>query len=513
MVRRLRVLDAASRAEREWRTLKRPVIALLIVLFMWLSPSAASAATPLAEWGTFTSHLEAATSADDPNNAVTEIDQARALLEIVFVAAAPEARGEGRQIERTLAAARLAAASGDSESLLIETELARTRTFSLVSEAFITAVESDRPKQADAWLAIIAEELDLGPNDNLVRTMGSYQAGNEEARQDLVPGLMAHLVSRVTDHTDQALAAADPDSLEANGVRARIETAAGIGYFHAARSMVEEELGIEESARVLGLLHKLRDAVTDRDFSAATQAGEAVKYELSSIGLVTEIAGPALVKEITQITAILTDASRQADARQLNSATDLTEKAWVAFTKIEPQIRRHDTVRYISIEKHFTALRSGADAPRLRELRTLFLETAEVISGTMDAADASLTERLFTGFERIQPLLFAFLALLATYPLYLVAKAFSWRQRAWRNISLFIMIAAVPVFMEAIGRLGVELGVESLQAFSFTANEYAKMVWAFLVLAGLLFAIAGLRELNAEPDVPVLGVKPPKRKP
>ena len=512
MVRRLRVLNAASHAEREWRTLKRPVIALLITLFMWLSAGPASAATPLAEWGAFTSHLEAATSAEDPNNAVLEIDHARTLLEVVFLAAVPEARGEGRQIERTLAAARLAAASGDPESLLIETELARTRTFSLVSEAFIDSVESDRPKQADAWFAIIAEELDLGPNNDLVRKMGLYQAGDKKARQDLTLGLMAHIVSKVTDQTDQALAAADPNNLETDGVAPRMEAVAAIGYFHAARSMVEEELGIEESARIMGLLHKLLDAVTDKDFSAATHAGEAVKYELSSIGSVTEIAGPALIKEITRITAILTDASRQADARQLNSATNLTENAWVAFTKIEPQIRRHDAVRYISIEKHFVALRSEADAPRLRELRTLFLETAEVISGTMDAADASLAERLFTGFERIEPLLFAFLALLATYPLYLVARAFPWRQRAWRNISLFIMIAAVPVFMEAIGRLGVELGIESLQAFSFTANEYAKMVWAFLVLAGLLFAIAGLRELNAEPDVRVLGAKLPKRK-
>ena len=492
--------------------LKRPVIALLITLLMWLSASPAGAATPLAEWGAFTNHLEAATSSDDPNYAVTGIDHARTLLEVVFVAAAPEARGEGRQIERTLAAARLAAASGDSESLLIETELARTRTFSLVSEAYIAAVESDRPEQANTWFAVIAEELDLGPNNNLVRTMSSYQAGDKEARQGLIPGLMAHLLAKISDQTDQTLAAADPSNLKTDGVRARMEAAAGIGYFHAARSMVEEELGIEESARIMGLLHKLLDAVTDKDFSAATHAGEAVKYELSSIASVTEIAGPALVKKITRITAILTDASRQAEAKRLGSASDLTEKAWAAFIKVEPQIRRHDAVRYISIEKHFTALRSEADAPRLRELRTLFLEVAEVISGTMDAADASLAERLFTGFERIEPLIFAFLALLATYPFYLVARAFSWKQRALRNISLFIMIAAVPVFMEAIGRLGVELGVESLQAFSFSANEYAKMVWAFLVLAGLLFAIAGLRELNADPDVEVLGVKLPKRK-
>lgn len=487
---------------------------LLLAFALLISPANAALADyqPTAsDWVVFKQEMDKARellkkSKDDAKQQLRETKQ---MYENKFKDNAVASNSIKSQIDSAWAAALDAAQNGNELKLAIETEIIEKVTLAFVYSTFKAKLK-ESSNQAWGWFTIMASQLKLNSNHEMVKEMEQLRnksAVTEKDTNKVVNGLAVLLVNKVAEEVDEALEAAKPKNGSPDLAEAQIKAAEALGYFQSIKSFSEQKLGYKDTALLEGLLNQIKNQIADNNIAKASQAAEVLKEELEELGPTTKMAGEEFTKTINEIKNILTHAEEEIKQGQLEQAKNLANDAWSSFTKIEGEIRRLDVARYVKIEKIFPKIQEHPSTQDAQELKDIFSEVLAVKSGQKTVGRSSLDEVIVTGFENIQPIFFALLALLGIYPVYLIIKAFGWGHRAWRNIGIFIMLLIVPVFMEALGRIGVEFKIASLQALSFTVNEYAKMVWGLIVLAAFLFAINGLRQFCAQFGVKAIGVR------
>lgn len=492
--------------------MKSLVRVLVMCFFMLIAGTAAAGTTVGSDWSEFKGAMEKAASVakTDPAGARAEIEKARSIFIGDLRPALKAAESDIQRFVRELDAAHAAAGAGDGLALQLQEEILVKSGLGLFSSSLEAELAAGRLDKSEAWFNIIAAQLKLPETHELNLLMKSILKENKLAKHqgaEIMNGITARLAAKVAEEIDEALVAADPKNPDRDIIEAKVKMAEGIGYFRAAHRQVAAKLGFEDSARIAGLMDQANDALGDGDLKSAARAGEVVEHELAELETAEKLSGSALIQEIKSIEALLAATGKEANAGKAAAAQELADDAWTAFTRVESQIRALDTAAYVKIEKIFGEIKEHPSASRTEELGRLFQHVSEVSSGEKSATRATLDDQVFTGFERLQPIIFAILALLGIYPVYLISRAFGWSHRAWRNIGIFIMLLIVPVFMEAIGRFGVEMKIPALQAFSFMVNEWAKLAWTTLVFAAFLFAISGLRQFCAQFGIKAIGVR------
>ncbi len=489
--------------------MKRMLVSVIIILLL-VAPLPAFATDKVSDWEDFTGSLEEARSLEDSEKAATAITNARNIFEKAFAKQIKGFDSTKLQIHQGLNDAAQAVTNSDDQGIAIGAELAEKTTLGLVFSAFQNDIGASNGAKARPWFDVMAKKLKLDSNHELVKQMDGINENPQTTKKEgvkVIDGLTSKLAGKVTEEVDEALVASDPTSAEPDLADAKIKAAEGVAYFRAMRSQADQKLGAEEAALVAGLLDQFFNASIDEDYDAALSAGTLIKKELEVLETSKNLSESQLEKEIEHINSELANAANQVEAGNVDAANDMIDESWNNFVKIEAQIRKIDAPRYVAIENIFAQIQGKPEKKNIMKLRQTFTEVAGVDSGEREVSAASTAAEIFTNFERIQPILLALLSLIGIYPIYLIFKAFGWAHKAWRNIGIFIVLLIMPVFMETLGRLGVELQIPALQVLSFTANEFAKMAWVLLMLMAFLFAISGLRSFCQQFGVKAIGVR------
>jgi len=442
--------------------------------------------------------------------AALQLQKAKQIYEQMFAPISKSEPALNLELNTAWAAAKEAVQNGDKLELMLATETIEKTTLALVFHKFKALMQAGKVTDAWSWFTVIAAQLRLESNHSLVKKMQAAKArGKVSARQaaSIVTGLNGALAAKVTEEIDEALEAAKPESGQADLAEAQVKAAEGLGYYYSIRSFISQKLGYKEAALLQGLLSQIRSSLAAAQVETASQAAETLKEELEEVEAAKKVSRSEFSQTLNKLQVILAHAAAETKKGEVEQAKILAKEAWSSFTKVEAEIRRLDVARYVKIEKLFPKVQEQSTVADIQELNNLFKAVLAVKSGQGAAGQASLDQTVVSSFENIQPFFFLLLALLGIYPVYLIIKAFGWGHRAWRNIGIFIILLIVPVFMEALGRLGVEFKITSLQALSFTVNEYAKMAWGLIVLAAFLFAISGLRQFCAQFGVKAIGVR------
>ena len=487
------------------------IIAVMTALVLIL-PTTALAADPAAPWGEFKAALSKASTLVKTDTGAAGIEAAKA-HDIYDGKILPGLIAEKSAKAVVLAAivdAHEAARHGDALGLEVASERAEKTMLGLFLSTFENKLDNQETESAKQWFDIIAAQLKFPAAADMFGEMKAIEADPKLAKtegKDIVNDFVAKIVDKIGEELDEAIVAADPKSKDKDMGVAQVKAAEGLGYFKAGEGKIAKKLGYEDTARIAGLLDKVYSALVDGDWETAEEAADVAKRELAEIETTKKISGSAFVQQVTQVKASLSAAAKEAGDGKADDAKKLADDAWTGFTRVESQVREVDPANYVKIEKLFGQVKESPKAGDLNQLSELFSGIAAIESGQQKAARVSTTEAIFTTFERVQPVLFLLLALIGIYPIYLITRAFGWRHKAWRNIGIFIILLIVPVFMEALGRLGVEMKIETLQALSFTVSEWAKMAWALIVLAAFLFAISGLRAFCTQFGIKAIGVR------
>jgi len=488
------------------------LIIALIAAFIFILPGAVGAADTATSWGNFKEALEKASSLikTNPEGAATEGAKARAIYDDQIAPAVTAAESAKARVLTGIVAAQEAAKQGDAVGLTVASELVEKSMLGLFLSSYESALKNDRVDDAKGWFDLLAAGLKFPESSDIYKEMKAVEADPKLAKTEGVEignDFVGKIIDKIGEELDEAIVLGNPKNKDRDPAEAQVKAAEGLGFFRAGEANISKKLGLEDTARLAGLIERVGTALGDGDWETAEEAADVAKDELAELETTKKLSGSAFIQQVSQVKVNLAAAARESGAGQADKAKKLTEEAWTDFTRVESQVRAVDAGTYVKIEKLFGQVKDSPNAGDINQLSALFGDIAAIKSGDKKATGASSTAVIFTTFERVQPILFALLALLGIYPIYLITRAFGWRNKAWRNIGIFIILLIVPVFMEALGRLGVEMKIEALQALSFTVSEWAKMAWALIVLAAFLFAISGLRAFCTQFGIKAFGVR------
>ncbi len=494
--------------------MKRNLLFLMVLILVAVFPvqSALAVAPSADDWADFKAAFDQAIDGleADPDTAQGELANAQTIFDERFDLSDVHSSAKDR-VRVAFGAAQSALSAGDRMGLAEQSEIAEKSALALIFTELEAALDAGRIEDANGWFAVMAAQLKLGQDHELTEQMNSLKSGTAaEGGATVIDGLALKLADKVAEELDEAVALADPDSPERDVAEARIKAAEGIGYFQAIAARVHNKIGLKDGSVVSGAVGSVYASLLDGDWELAAEHADIAKNELEEFAPHEEMSASAFDKGIADIQGILAAVRTETAAGNTEAAKHQAQDAWGAFVVVEPEIRRLDVNRYVAIEKIFPIIQEHPEVADVDELSNLFTEVAAVNSGEQDASQASISDTAITFFETWRHILFGLLALLGIYPIYLITKAFGWRHRAWRNIGIFMILLIIPVFMEALGRLGVEAKIETLQAFSFAVNEYAMLVWGLIMFTAFLFAINGLRAFCAQFGIEAIGVRQPE---
>lgn len=490
------------------------IFMVLVALAVVFSAQAAWAAPSSNDWVEYKAAFDEAitlSEAGDQAGAGAALAGAVRILDDKFVMADQADSAAIGRVRAAFGAANQAVSEKNIAEVAVQSEIAEKTTLVFVFTEIERNLAKGNAEEASGWFDMMAVQLKLPADHNLVKEMKTLRTAKPAniKKTKLIGNIATALAGKVAEELDESLALSDPKSAQRDMGEARIKAAEGIGYFRAVEPKIAKKLGVGGAAALGGAVEAVYGAVTEGDFKAASENAEIAEDELEEFAPAKKITGSDFNNGIRDIQAILADVKKAAAAGDTEEAKSLADDGWDAFHAIEPELRRLDAARYVAIEQVFPRLQEHPKSADADKLSKLFGEVADVKRGKQRAARASLNQVVVTSFESWRPFLFALLALLGVYPIYLIVKAFGWAHRAWRNIGIFIILLIVPVFMEAVGRLGVEFKIKALQALSFQVSEYAMLAWGLITLVAFLFAISGLRAFCSQFGIEAFGVKLP----
>lgn len=475
------------------------LLALVVVMLINLPALAADLGANFAELKS-TLGRAADKSALDPVAAENALTQAKRLYLDAFAPAVAAEPNLARDIDDAFTLAGTAISKKDAADFRVQSQTVQKKILTFALGRVVNDVGNpDRVKDTEPWFNLLTGQLHLtAKNSAFVAEYNEVLEKPARARKEsrgIIDGLVAKFLDKAGE---EAVEAAE---LAGNRVEALEKSTEGLLYYEAIADRLRRK-NSSEAIAIGGLLMGMRSAADSGNADGVRDMSSAVQEEIKEISGHTSTAVDAT--KIGAVTSVLRAAEKQARAGNRGEAKRLVSEAWDGFVEVETGIRQADPGAYVAIESIFARVRGVPGADKIAELAKLF---DSLKLGKKSAGRQPVSQTILTGWESIQPIVFVLLALMGLYPLYLIRKTFGWSHRAWRNIGIFIILLILPVFMEAVGRLGVEMRIPWLQSFSFMVNEWAKIVWTIVIFLAFAFAIDGLRQFCRQFGIKAFGVR------
>jgi PAS domain S-box-containing protein len=200
------------------------------------------------------------------------------------------------------------------------------------------------------------------------------------------------------------------------------------------------------------------------------------------------------ITHLTLIKDYLTISRAHLVKGNLGLAYSSLDDALILYNKISEEVSTADPALYIETKRQFTKVKRSLSSEKIFNLQGYIDLAILTLQGKRVPAEPSWDVKLLVFWGRIQVYTLIFIAVLALFP---IIKAIQvGKKPTFRRLSIFLFIVIVPLIFEGIGRIGVLLENPVLEGFSFLTNEYATLLWAWLMLMGLFIARSGFGEVE-----------------
>jgi PAS domain S-box-containing protein len=236
-------------------------------------------------------------------------------------------------------------------------------------------------------------------------------------------------------------------------------------------------------------------AVNDDSHGAANEEyGQG--HSISMLALTMEFGGEGS-KELGQLVLIrdyLVSAKAYIERGDSGLAFSEVNNAKILYNQIGDAVAERDPALYLKVQRAFSEFKRNPTGLQLDAIIGGVDDIVLTFQGKRTPEEPTWDLKLIVLWGKVQLYVFLFLALLGIYPLF---KAFQIGTKpVFRRMSIFLLIVLVPILLEGVGRFGILTGITTLQNFSFMTNEYATLLWAVLMMGGLLAARAGFGEVD-----------------
>ncbi|MBU2559860.1 hypothetical protein KKA03_03105, partial [archaeon] len=179
-------------------------------------------------------------------------------------------------------------------------------------------------------------------------------------------------------------------------------------------------------------------------------------------------------EEITQLALIggyLTTAKAYTNRGESGLAVSEINHALVLYNEIRLDVAEIDPALHTRITEKFAETKRAPAVENIDNLLAAIDDAILTFHGQRKPGEATFYLKLLVWWGRAQLYVFTLLALFAIYPLYKAVQV--GRRPELRRMSIFLMIAIAPMFLEGIGRVGIWARISILQNFSFMTSESA----------------------------------------
>ncbi len=197
-------------------------------------------------------------------------------------------------------------------------------------------------------------------------------------------------------------------------------------------------------------------------------------------------------EEVTQLALIrdyLITAKAHVRSGKPGLAITTINDALMVYNDIRDAVAGKDPELYMAMKNGFVSSKRNPTLENIAALTQIVDDTVLTFQGKRQPKEPTWNLKLLVAWGRIQLYAFVLLALIALYPLYKMIQM--GRKPELRYLSIFLLIVMSPIFLEGVGRFGILSGIQVLQNFSFTTNEYITLLWALWMFIGMYVARRG----------------------
>ncbi len=170
------------------------------------------------------------------------------------------------------------------------------------------------------------------------------------------------------------------------------------------------------------------------------------------------------------------------------------DDALILYSEMAGEAAEADSALYLETKRQFTRVKSSLTLEDISLLIGYIDLTTLTLQGKRIPTAVPWDVKLLLFWGKIQVYTLILLAALAVFPLIKVIQV--GRKPTFRRLSIFLFIVIVPLLFEGVGRIGMLVQNPALENFSFLTNEYATLLWAWLMLMGLFIARSGFGEVE-----------------
>jgi PAS domain S-box-containing protein len=202
-------------------------------------------------------------------------------------------------------------------------------------------------------------------------------------------------------------------------------------------------------------------------------------------------------EEVTQLVLIkdyLTSAKAHIKRGEAGLAISELNNGLTLFNEIRDRVASLDPALYATIRDGFVKEKRTPTVEGIESLEDQINNAILTFQGKRKPKEATLYLKMMIVWGKIQLYIFILLAFLVL-PLFIRIWQTT-KKPYFHKLGLFLAIIITPILLEGMGRLGILLNISFLQNFSFMTNEQATILWAFLMIAGLIMARYGFQEVD-----------------
>lgn len=203
-------------------------------------------------------------------------------------------------------------------------------------------------------------------------------------------------------------------------------------------------------------------------------------------------------EEITQLALIggyLTTAKAYINRGEVGLAVSEINHALTIYNEIRLDVAEVDPALHTHITEGFAESKRQPSVDNVDSLTRDINNAILTFHGQRKPEEATQYLKFLVWWGKVQLYVFIMLALFAIYPLYKTVQV--GRGPELRRMSIFLMIAIAPMFLEGLGRVGIWIKSPFLQNFSFMTSESATFLWAIWMFIALVIARSGFGEINS----------------
>jgi PAS domain S-box-containing protein len=202
-------------------------------------------------------------------------------------------------------------------------------------------------------------------------------------------------------------------------------------------------------------------------------------------------------EEVTQLSLVrdyLLTAKTHVERGNKGLAISEINNALTLYKEISEAIAAKDPALYLESKNSFVKAKRNPTQVNLHELMQDIDGIMLTFQGKRVPPEVPWRMKLLVFWGQIQIYAFIFLAVLVVYPIYKTFKVGARPQL--RYMSLFLLVVITPILFEGIGRLGILLRMQLLQALSFTTSEYITLLWTIGMFIALFIARYAFLEID-----------------